>query len=344
MAEEFLTKAMIDEYKSFKPKLNWGGLNKMLTEYFGKMYYSVEDVKKNYLVRTSLDDNQLVVDSDDIQAEDTIEWNLTIQAPSLLNETKKIISVNIRGNLGTIYYSFKDEINTSSSIDFLDFYFRELKDNKYEFDPIFVLDAGTSEEFSGFVALEKNPDITLTYKFDDDSTVKYTSEQISISKHDTKITIKPNISIIDPDPPIGGGGDDDGESTIADIYLRYDFSLLNKSYYSPSFEPVWYNTTENESTASSVEYTHALTTIGPDLAAIDKLLGKMDTKQSLYLWNSSSICGSAYTSLRPTANDKVFLTNGLNYQPEYKYVPTYDASTDRYVIKLFIKASSSSPL
>ena len=182
--------------------------------------------------------------------------------------------------------------------------------------------------------------ITLTYKFDDDNTVEYTSENISISKLDTKITIKPSVSIIVP--PIGGGGgdDDDDESTTANIYLRYDFSLLNESYYSPSFGPVWYNTTGDESTASSVEYTRVPTSIHRDSAAIDISLGKMDTKQSLYLWNSASNCGSAYKSLMPTASDKVFLINGLTYQPGYKYSPIYDDSTERYVITLFIKASS----
>ena len=345
MAEEFLTKKMIDENQLFKPKLNWDGLHKMPTLNFAEMYYSVEDVKRNYLVKTSLDDNQLVVETDDIQAVDTIEWNLTIKAPQLFHETKKIKSVRIRGNLGTIYYSFsKDDINTSSSIDFIGFNFYELTNNKFEFDPIFVLDAGTSGDLSGFVATEVNPDITLTYKFDDDSIVEYTSDQILIRKVKNEIIITPNVVIIGP--PTGGGGDDDDddESTLVDIYLRYNFSRLNGTYHSPSFMPVLYNTTMEIIGCGKVPFGEVMPTmINATSASIDRIMGKMDPRQALYLWNEYQNCGSAFKDLQLSPNKTVMLKNGLTSSPQYTVYPIYDSTTNRYVITLFIEAISDLP-
>lgn len=341
MAEEFLTKKMIDENQLFKPKLNWGGLNNMPTRNFTETYYSVEDVKRNYLVRTSLDDNQLVVETDDIQAEDTIEWNLTIQAPPMHvdNQAK---SVKITGNLGTIYYSFSaNDINTSSSINFYAFTFHALTNNKYEFYPIFV--AGTSGETSGFVTINNDHDLTLEYKLNDDSIVEYTSDQILIRKVQNVIIITPNVVIIGP-PTGGGGDDDDDESTLADIYLRYNFSRLNGTYYNPSFMPVLYNTTMDMIGCGEVPFDGVKPTmINATSASIDTIMGKMDPTQALYLWNDYQNCGSAFKDLLLSPNKTVMLTNWLTSSPQYSVYPIYDSTTNRYVITLFIEAISDLP-
>lgn len=339
MAEEFLTKKMIDKNQLFKPKLNWGGLNNLPTWNFTETYYSVEDVKRNYLVRTSLDDKQLVVDSDDIQAEETIEWNLTIQAPPIIDADMKAKSVKISGHLGTIFYSFyEDDINHSSSIDFLDLTFHELTNNKYEFDPIFVIAARTSEDLSGFVSVDDSGrDLTLIYKLANGSTVTYTGQNIFITSKVGNITITPNIAIVDP--PSEGGGDDDG-STTADVYLRYDFRLLNGVYYEPQFSPVWYSTTDSTSMGNKVEFTGPIPRIISNrIASIDEHLGLMDTKQSLYLWNSAFNCGDALVSMTPSHDNGVMLYNGLTSYAEKK-TPLYDPITNRYVITLYITASS----
>lgn len=336
MAEEFLTKKMIDKNQLFKPKLNWGGLNNMPTWNFTETYYSVEDVKRNYLVKTSLDDNQLVVETDDIQAEDTIEWNLTIQAPPTLGDMKAE-SVKISGHLGTIYYNlYGDNINRSSSIDFLDLTFRKLTNNKYKFDPIFVV--GTSGEPSGFVSVaDSGRDLTLIYKLANGSTVTYTGQNILITSKHENITITPNIAIVDP--PSEGGGDNDG-STTADVYLRYDFSMLNGIYYYPSFNSVFYNTTGDINSFNNAEFTGTIpNSISNRTASIDQHLGLMDTKESLYLWNRVQNCGMAMESMSHDAKG-VLLENGLPSSPSDKYYPSYDSTTKRYVITLYIEAIS----
>lgn len=341
MAEEFLTEKMIDEYKSFKPKLNWGD-----TKFNGnglssvEKYYSVEDVKRKYLVRTSLDNNQLVVETDDIQAEDTIEWNLTIQGPVLVG--KKAKSVRISGILGTIYYSFSnDDINTSRIIDFGSItqpgWPYELKDNKYEFDPIFV----TSGETSGKVTIANGGGLALEFKCTDDSILTYFSTNMLISSRNKKIIITPTTPVIDP--PSGGGGDDDGEIIYGDVYLRYAFSSLNGIYYSPSFNSILHNDTEDISTASSSKYTSVLPNIlAYDSDSIDIFLGRMNTKQLVYLWNVTSHCGVAYKDLlSPSASNHVWLDNGLSSSYATGKTPSYDSTKQRYVITLYITALSS---
>jgi hypothetical protein len=345
MAEEFLTEKMIDEYKSFKPKLNWGTKSKGHELYSVEKYYSVEDVKRNYLVRTSLDNNQLVVETDDIQAEDTIEWNLTIQAPVLAGD-KKAKSVRISGDLGIIYYSFSnDDINTSSNINFGSFttqsrWWYELKDNKYEFDPIFVV--GTSGETSGKVTIYDNHSLTLEFKCTDDSILTYFSNNMLISSRNKKILITPTTPVIDP--PSGGGGDDDGEIIYGDVYLRYAFSSLNGIYYSPSFNGVFHNDIDDKTTASFSKFTSVL--LPNELAynsdSIDLFLGRMNTKQLVYLWNGISHCGVAYKDLSsPSVSNTVWLDNGLSSSSATGKTPSYDSTKQRYVITLYITASSS---
>lgn len=339
MAEEFLTKQMIDEYHLFTPKLNWGSISNNPSWNFAQMYYSVEDVKKNYLVRTSLPDNQLVVESDGIQAEETIEWNLTIQPPLSIDPDATAKSVKITGNLGTIYYSFyEDDVNNSSSIVFSDMFFRQLTDGKLKFDPIFVVASRTSEDLSGFVSVAaRDSDLTLRYKLANDSEVTYTGEELLITSKNQNIVITPNVSIIRP--PSDGGGDDD-ESTFDVIYLRYDFSELNGIYYSPSFYPVFYNTTGDINIANKAEFTGTKpTTISNTSSPIDISLGKMNIEETLYLWNENNNCGSAYKTMATGSDNEVFLRNGLTYQPK-PYTPKYDSSTSRYVITLSIIALS----
>ena len=313
MAEEFLTKKIIDEELQFTPKLNWstmyelslgGGIGDVEPIVDGKIvikpstgvtsgstiggskinyekYFSVGNVKDNYLVNSSLPDNQLAVATDDFEKKEVTGWGLVISTPKMIQVgTEQPTSVRIDGYLGEIFYNSMDNssINFSPLVTFNPNH--SLTNNKFVFDNIYV-------ENDGFVSIvEENwYDLVLTYYWDNGYSRTASADKITafIDKTTTGYVITPNG--LDPSK-------DNEDSYIASVYFEYlyvgqDFPTI----YYPSFNTIFYNIE-----GQNIQQTIMLPTVKQlktgEQIRID--LGLFQNGSTINLWIGTQNVGEAY--------------------------------------------------
>lgn len=315
MAEEFLTKKIIDEELQFTPKLNWSTMYKLplggeigdvkpivdgeiVTKPFTgatsgstigesnsryEKYFSVGDVKDNYLVNSSLPNNQLAVATDDFEKKDSYGWGLVINTPKMIQVgAEQPTSVRIEGYLGEIFYNHMDysSINFSPLVTFNPKH--SLTNNKFVFDNIYV-------ENDGYVSIAKEDwhDLVLTYYWDNGSSRTASASNGNLSLY---LSDKQPIFYITPNGLDPSGDIED--NYIASVsfmyyYIGQDFPTI----YYPSFNTIYYNI-EGE----NIQHTITLPTV-EQLKKDDKIsidLGLFQNGSTINLWVGTQNVGEAY--------------------------------------------------
>lgn len=317
MAEEFLTKKIIDEELQFTPKLNWSTMYRLpfggeigdvepivdgniVTKPFTgatsgstiggsnsryEKYFSVGDVKDNYLVNSSLPNNQLAVATDDFEKKEVTEWGLVINTPRMIQVgTEQPTSVRIEGYLGEIFYNHMDY----SSIDFSPLVtfnpVHSLTNNKFVFDNIYV-------ENDGYVSIAKEDwhDLVLTYYWANGSSRTASASNGNLlaylDKKSLAYTITPNG--LDP----SGDIEDNYIASVSFMYyyIGQDFPTI----YNPSFNTIYCNI-EGEHLQQEILLPTVKQLKKDDKISID--LGLFQNGSTINLWVGTQNVGEAYWS------------------------------------------------
>lgn len=325
MANKILTFSDLEEFSNFPPKVDWSESNRMhvVLPTLNTRCCTIGDVKNNYLVTSTEDDNKLAIEND-FQEKDVVEYNFSIGVSNgghSGNSSPKNIAIT--GHFGDIIYDEGDsqvlEWNTIGQLrpSYI------VNDNLVNFPKAYVV------RDSGEINVSTT-DLSIEVTYEDGSSATYSGREIRLTMFNNNIKLNVGNALI-PDKPIVTG-----DTSTVTVILRYDFSGIVKdgtALYNLSFEPVYYNETGDIKVPSSVVNFRPPAQIGPGNMVVDYTLGSFSKGSSIYLWFSDKnhYCGTAFTSLQTSMTTKIKLNNELTTIPTQYTIPSH-ASEPYYII------------
>lgn len=327
MANKILTFSDLKEASIFPPKVDWSAF------YLGNIDYhinppccTVGDVKNNYLVISTEDDNKLAIEND-FQEKDVIEYNFSISVPDGgRSGNSSPTTITITGYFGEIIYDEGDSkvLEWITVGQFSKPYI--VNDNLVNFPKAYVV------RDSGRINVSRT-DLTINVTYEDGSSATFGDIDISLIRNgnDIRLNVGNMFIPIEPSDPI--------ETTVT-VILRYDFSNIVKNgtvLYNPMFETVYYNQTGDIRGTNYVVNFLPPANIGPSNMVVDYTLGSFLKGSSIYLWFSEKnhYCGTASASLQSSMTTRIDLMNELTTIPTEYTIPSHASETYTIIISIY---------